>query len=189
MAPTYHDLLIGSLTQDWSNTSLIVVNDDWSGIPSIDGFRGDELTGTTGTDPQTIVVAGTSPIDVNANQTNPNTFTTGGVAEFDIANPVVALTGSGTADAPFLLIYLNTVGVTNINVSFNLLDVDGSVDNAVQAVALQYRVGTSGNFINIPAGYVADASTGPSLATEVTPVNVTLPAAAQNQSRTYALTK
>ncbi|WP_445240352.1 Calx-beta domain-containing protein [Microcoleus vaginatus] len=128
-------------------------------------------------------MAGTSPIDVNANQTNPNTFNTGGVAEFEIANPVVALTGSGTADAPFLLIYLNTVGVTNINVSFNLRDVDGSIDNAVQPVALQYRVGTSGNFINIPAGYVADASTGPSLATEVTPVNVTLPAGAHNQSQ------
>ncbi|MBW3584885.1 MAG: endonuclease/exonuclease/phosphatase, partial [Cyanobacteria bacterium 0813] len=183
MAPTYHDLLIGSLTQDWSNKSLIAVNDDWSGIPSIDGFRGDGLTGATGTDPQTIVVAGTSPIDVNANQINPNTFTTGGVAEFELANPVVSLTGSGTADAPFLQIYLNTVGVTNINVSYNLRDVDGSLDNAVQPVALQYRVGTSDDFINIPAGYVADASTGPSLATEVTPVNVTLPAAAQNQSQ------
>jgi len=183
MAPKYHDLLTGSLTQDWTNTSLISTSDDWSGVPSIDGFRGDELTAATGTNPQTIVADGTSILDVNANQTNPNTFNTGGVAEFEIANPVVALTGSGTADAPFLLIYLNTVGVTNINVSFNLRDVDGSIDNAVQPVALQYRIGTSGNFIDIPAGYVADASTGPSLATQVTPVNVTLPAAAQNQSQ------
>ena len=30
-------------------------------------------------------------IDVNANQTNPDTFTNGGVAEFHIANPAVAL--------------------------------------------------------------------------------------------------
>jgi hypothetical protein len=45
------------------------------------------------------------------------------------------------------------------------------------------HVGTSGNFIDIPAGYVADASAGSSLATEVTPVDVTLPAAAQNQSQ------
>ena len=59
---------------------------------------------------------------------------------------------------------------------------DGSVDNAVQPVALQYRLGTPGNFIDIPAGYVADASAGSSLATEVTPVNFMLPAA-QNQSQ------
>ena len=41
-------------------------------------------------------------VDVNVNQTNPNTNTTGGVAEFEIANAVVALQGSGTADAPNL---------------------------------------------------------------------------------------
>ena len=46
---------------------------------------------------------GTSLVrDVNANQTNPNTFTTGGVTEFHIANPTIALAGSGTAKAPTL---------------------------------------------------------------------------------------
>ena len=59
---------------------------------------------------------------------------------------------------------------------------DGSADNAVQQVALHYRVGGTGNFINVPAAYVADATTGPSLATLVTPVSVTLPAACDNQS-------
>jgi hypothetical protein len=39
-------------------------------------------------------VVGTSPIDVNANQINPNTFTIGGVVEFELANPT--LTGFGT---------------------------------------------------------------------------------------------
>jgi hypothetical protein len=51
----------------------------------------------------------------------------------------------------------------------------------VQPVALQFRVGNTGNFTNVPAGFVADATTGPSLATLVTPVSVTLPAAADNQ--------
>ena len=64
--------------------------------------------------------------------------------------------------------------------SYNLRDVDGSADNAVQPVALQYRVGTLGPFTNLPAGFVADA-TGPASATLVTPVSVTLPAAAAGQ--------
>ena len=183
MTSEYRALANSPFTQDWTNTGLITANDDWSGVPSIIGYRGDELTTATGADPQTIAGDGTTVIDVNANQTNPNTFTTGGVAEFEIANPVVALTGSGTADAPFLLIYLNTVGVTNVNVSYNLRDIDGSPDNAIQQVALQYRVGTTGAFTNIPAGYVADATTGPSLATQVTAVNATLPTAAENQSQ------
>ncbi len=115
MTSEYRALANSPFTQDWTNTGLITANDDWSGVPSIIGYRGDELTTATGAGPQTITGDGTTVIKVNANQTNPNTFTTGGVAEFEIANPVVALTGSGTADAPFLLIYLNTVGVTNVS--------------------------------------------------------------------------
>ena len=169
-------------TQNWSDTSLISVNDDWTGVPGITGYRGDILTAATATDPQTITASGDSVIDVNANQSSPNTFTTGGVSEFSsLADPVVALQGSGTADAPFLLISLVTTGEFGIQVSYNLRDVDGSLDNAIQPVALQYRVGTTGNFTNIPAGFVADASSGPSLATLVTPVSVTLPVPAEDQ--------
>lgn len=169
-------------SQDWSNTNLITAEDDWSGVPGIAGYRGDDLTTATGTDPQTILADGTNtPIDVLANQTNPNTLATGGVAEFEIADPVVALNGSGTADAPFLLINISTLGQSGIQVSYLLRDLDASADNSIQQVALHYRVGNSGTFTNIPAGYVADATTGPNLATLVTPVNATLPPAADNQ--------
>ncbi len=167
-------------SQNWTNTGLITIDDDWSGVPGIIGYRGDGLTGATGVNPQT-VVAESIVVDVNANQTNPNTFATGGVSEFHIANPVVALQGSGTARAPYLQLNLNTTGNSNINVVYNLRDIDGSTDNAIQPVALQFRVGSTGNFTNVPAGFVADATTGPSLATLVTPVNVTLPAAADNR--------
>ena len=160
--------------QDWTNTGLITADDDWAGVPGIVGYRGDSLTASTGTDPQTLL-ADNLVVDVIANQTNPDTFTTGGVAEFDIADPVVALQGSGTADAPYLTVDLNTTGQTDINVAYTLRDVDGSADNAVQPVALQYRVGTSGAYTNVPAGFVADATTGPSLATLVTPVSVAAP--------------
>jgi cysteine-rich repeat protein len=167
-------------SQNWSNPALITTSDDWSGVPGITGFRGDGLTGS---DPQTILVAD-SPgvVDVNANQTNPNTFATGGVTEFDLSDDVVALAGSGTAGAPYLLVTLATTGRTSVVVTYNLRDIDGSTDNAVQPVALQYRIGTSGVFTNVPAGFVADASSGPSLATLVTPVTATLPAAANDQS-------
>ena len=170
-------------SQTWTNTGLITTDEDWSAVPGVMGYRGDDLTTNTGTDPQTLLMDGTTVIDVNANQTNPDTFATGGVTEFEIADPVVALAGSGTADAPFALICINTTGLQNITISYNLRDIDGSTDNAAQQVALHYRVGASGNFTNLPAGYVADATTGPSLATLVTPVSVVLPAAADNQAQ------
>jgi predicted extracellular nuclease len=169
-------------SQNWTNTGLISVSDDWSSVSGIVGYRGDALVASTGIDPQTVVADGSAtPVDVNANQTTPNTFTTGGVSEFEITDPVVALQGSGTADAPHIVIHLNTTGQSNISISYNLRDIDGSADNAVQPVALQYRVGSSGNFTNVPAGFVADATTG-GAATLVTPVNVPLPAAVDNQS-------
>jgi predicted extracellular nuclease len=168
--------------QNWSNTAQITTSDDWNSVPGIVGYRGDGLTAATGTDPQTILADGTAtPVDVNANQAAPNAFTTGGVAEFELADPVVALQGSGTADAPFILIHLNTGGMQGIRVAYDLRDIDGSADNAVQPVALQYRVGNSGNFSNVPSAFVADASSGPGLASLVTPVSVTLPADADNQ--------
>jgi predicted extracellular nuclease len=168
-------------SQNWTNTGLITTNDDWSGVPGVVGYRGDGLT-STGTDPQTILADGSAtPVDVNANQTSPNTFITGGVAEFHIADPTVALQGSGTADAPHIVLHLDTTDRQNVVITYNLRDIDGSADNAVQQVALQYRVGSTGSFTNVPAGYVADATTGPSLATLVTPVSATLPAAVDGQ--------
>lgn len=170
-------------SQNWSSTGLITTDDNWAGVPGVVGFRGDDLTVVTATDPQTILADGSgTPVDVIANQANPNTQATGGVGEFDgIANPTVAIQGSGTADAPHIVINVNTTGLSGIVVGYILRDIDGSADNAVQPVAIQFRVGSTGNYTNIPAGFVADATTGPSLATLVTPVSVTLPAAANNQ--------
>lgn len=166
--------------QNWSNIGLITADDDWSGVAGIVGYRGDGLA-STGDDPQTILSDGSAtPVDVNANQTNTSSAT-GGISEFEIVDPVVALQGSGTADAPHIVIHLDTSGFSNIFITYNVRDIDGSVDDAVQRVALQYRVGSSGNFTNIPGGYIADATTGPSLATLVTPVSVTLPSAADDR--------
>lgn len=184
MAPAFADATFQSLpfSQNWSNTSLISANGNWNSVPGIIGYRGDSLTGATGTDPQSILTDGTAtPVDVIANQTS-TSISNGGVAEFELANPTIALQGSGTADAPFIQIHLNTTGFQNIQVAYNLRDIDGTADNAIQQVALQYRIGSSGNFINVPTAYVADATTANS-ATQVTPVSVILPAAANNQAQ------
>ena len=97
MSNTYFNLASGPLTQDWSNAGLITVTDNWSGVPSIQGFLGQDITTGTGTDPQTLTgdSAVASDLDVIANQNN-TTLATGGVAEFDgIANPTIALQGIG----------------------------------------------------------------------------------------------
>ncbi|MEZ4903716.1 MAG: Calx-beta domain-containing protein [Spirosomataceae bacterium] len=179
---TYHNLASGNFSQNWTNTGLITTNDIWTGVPSIIGYLGDDASTTTNPyNPQTALVAFTT-VDVIANQTSTN-ITNGGVAEFELTDPVVALQGSGTADAPNLVIFLNATGRQNIQFSCNLRDIDGSMDNAIQPIAFQYRIGATGNFINIPAAFVADATTGPSLATLVTPVAFTLPSACDNQAQ------
>jgi len=173
------------LNQDWSSASLITADDNWSGLWNattqygIIGYRGDDLTTSTGTDPRTLLGDGTAVVDVIANQTNPNTLASGGVAEFA---GYVALQGSGTADAPSLGFSVKATGYTNITVSYNLKDVDGSTDNSAQQVALQYRLSSSGAWTNLASGYVADASSGPSLATLVTPVSVALASVGENSA-------
>ena len=87
-------------------------------MPGLIGYRGDNLTTATGVNPLTVLAEGTAVVDVNANQLTPDTFTAGGVAEFRITDPVVALQGSGTADAPHLVATFSTTGVTGIRVHF-----------------------------------------------------------------------
>ncbi len=174
-------------SQNWTNVNLITVTDDWGNVPGIEGFRGDDLVTLTGIDPQTVVADGAAtPLDVNANSTDVNGMPTtptdavsGGIYEFDnLPNPVVAMQGSGTADAPHLVISINTSGFTALNIAYNLRDLD-TADAAIQAFALQYRIGNTGTYTNLPAGFVADASGDG--ATLVTPVSVALPQACENQ--------
>jgi len=182
MTTSYWSLAGGDFAQDWSNTELITTANDWSGVASIVGYRGDDLTTGTGTDPQTIVTSTAlgETVNVNANRTDPNTFTSGGVAEFELANPVVALQGSGTADAPYLQLFLDATARRGVTLSFVARDIDGSADNAVQQVAVQYRVGTTGNWTNLPAGYIADATVAGAAGQE-TSRTVTLPDAVNGQ--------
>jgi len=170
--------------QDWSDPALITQENDWSGVPGFVGYRGDKLASKPGANPQSITADGnSSPVNVLANQKNPNSLRTGGVAEFDtIPNPCVALKGSATAAAPMLVLNLDTKGKQNIAVGYKLRDLDGSANNAVQPVALQYRVATNSPYVDVPAAFAPDATTGPGVATLVTPIVAVLPAAANDQA-------
>src|SRR5687768_2547743 len=126
--------------QDWSNTGLITANNNWSGVPGIEGFQGIDITTSTGVDPQTLLAADdSSALHVVANTTS--TGSAAGTAEFEIANPTIGLAGSGTADAPYIRLYLNTTGQSGISVRYNVRDIE-TTDNAIQQVALHYRLGS-----------------------------------------------
>ena len=171
-------------SQDWHDTSLISVTDDWSGVPGVIGYLGQNITLLTGVDPQTLLTdsALARDVDVIANIPPDVNIQNGGVGEFELADAVVALQPDGIADAPYLLFNLRTAGLRDVAVSYVLRDLDFSLDDAVQPFALQYRVGSSGAWTNVPGGFVADATTGPLLATMVTPVNAVLPSGADDQA-------
>ncbi len=168
---------------NWT-TGSVTANDDWSTLPGVVGFLGDyDAAAPTAVDPRALLTPFvTNNIDVIADQSNV-ALTNGGVGDFDgIPDLTVAVQGSGTADAPHIIIYLNTTGFSNIHVGLNVRDIDSTADNAVQQVDVQYRVGGAGNYASVSGGYIADASDGPSL-TKLTPLSLTLPAAANNQSQ------
>jgi len=169
--------------QDWSATNLITKENDWSGVPGFMGCRGDKLVAKPGTSPQIVTADGaTTPVNVLANQKNPNSLRTGGLAEFDsVADPVVAMKGSATAGAPSLVLNLTTIGKKNIAVGYKLRDIDGAANNAAQAVAFQYRTNTNATYTDLASAFAPDATTGPSLATLVTPIVALLPAEANDQ--------
>jgi hypothetical protein len=68
-----------------------------------------------------------------------------------------------------------------VTVRLVLRDIDATAHDAIEPVALQYRVGASGAFAAMPGGYVADATSGPGEATRVTRVSAGLPAGADGQ--------
>ena len=170
--------------EGWADTGRITVDDDWSGVAGVVGYRGDGLAAEPGTDPRSVTADGSgTPLDVAANRTDPRAVgLAAGVAEFELADPVVAIQGSATASAPHLVMSLDTRGRAGVAVRLTLRDIDATANNAVEPVALQWRVGAAGEFAALPGGYVADATSGPGEATQVTRVSANLPATADGQA-------
>jgi VCBS repeat-containing protein len=160
MSIAYFKLALGNFLQDWSNSGAIGADDNWDNVPSIVGYLGNGVTSGTGKDPRTLTAPTASTPDVNANRSDPSVFSTGGVAEFDgIPDRTVAIQGSGSANAPSLVIFLDATGRENITFSTRLRDIDTGT-TAIQPIAIQYRIGETGNWINVAGGYVANANNG-----------------------------
>ena len=166
-------------TQNWSNADLITDNNDWSNVTGVQGYLGGGLTGATGTDPQTLT-GETTDTNVLANSTA--SVNNGGVIE--VQGDTIAIQGSGSASAPHVTFRLDLTGQTAVSFGFNARDLDASADNATQQIAVQYRVGDTGAFTNLPAGYIADATTASS-ATQLTARSVPLPAGVEGQSSVF----
>jgi hypothetical protein len=183
MTAVYHSLANSNFGQNWTNTGAINANDDWSQIPSIIGYRTGEMTTATGVDARTIVTDAGFVQNVFANQFP--TTSTGGVSEVDrissgTINPTIALQGSNPNDYAAIVLNLDASGRKDVTFSATIRDLDASSDNAIQQVVVQYRVGETGNWINV--AYFADVTTAGS-ATQVTNVLVTLPADVNNQAQ------
>jgi hypothetical protein len=187
----YFNLTFGNLNFSVTpaTANQITSNDDWSGVNSVEGYKGLDLTTTHGVDPQTVLnteFAGNqlpnSPTNVAANKGNPSAFNAGGVAEFD-GGTYLAMGVQGNVQAnPYLVFYLNTTGRTNVTVNYTIQDIDGGANDSVSRVALQYRVGETSLFTNVPAGFIADATDG-GVAGRTANMSVPLPAAVNNQSK------
>ena len=174
MTTTPHALRISNLVQTWAGTAGQLTTDNW-GVPSIVGYRGDGMTSNTSTDPQTVLADGDgTPVNLINGSTSGSA--TGGVHE--ISDDVVALQGSGTADAPHLVIYLDTTDVQDVRFTATLRELDSSTTD--QKFAVQYRVGGTGNFVNLPAGAVSNVFN--SAGNQTVALDVTLPDAADNQA-------
>lgn len=171
-----HTLRASPLLQDWTNTNLITVNNDWSQVPSIMGYLGDYTTASpVNVDPRTLLSMNNTTVSVIAQGTA--TSSAGAVYELQSGNPTVALHASGTADAPYLVFHLDTSLCAGVKVSYTLREMDN--DNAPNMVDLQFRVGNSGDWTSVPGGFVTFGASS----NEVFTINANLPPAAANRSQ------
>ena len=168
---------------DWTNTNLIVTDNTWSVSAELGvrGYAGADTPVVPGADART-VLAESLILDVDANETDPNTLVEGGVAEFEIANPTIALKGSDTAHSPYINLLMDSRGLQNIRLRCNVRDIDSTANNAVQQVAVQFRTrdDETGPYTDVPSAYIADATQG-GTATLVTPIDVILPPEAEGR--------
>jgi hypothetical protein len=76
------------------------------------------LTASAGVDPQTVLTDGAGIVDVVANQATPSD----GVTELEIANPTIALRASDSANAPHLVLTLDSSIVPSVRVRYLIRD-------------------------------------------------------------------
>jgi uncharacterized protein len=178
-------------SENWgTDLTRISTDNNWSGVPGVEGYHG-SMDLPANTDPRTVLTDTTDSgsLSVLANQVsmNPTVAALDGVFEFEIdGTPRVDLHASSTFDAPFLLVHINATGQQSITVEYDVIDNDALVyasTASIQQVALHYRVGDSGPFINVAAGYIADATGNSAETGKITHVEAVLPAGANGQAQ------
>jgi uncharacterized protein len=145
--------------QNWSNASLVTVNNDWSGVPGIIGYRGNDLSTIIGADLRTVVADGSgTAVGVAANiGISPDyaaeVLGLNGVLEFDhLGDRTIALRPAGDSDVPHIVLSLDTTGKSNIHLSFKTRDLNTYVGAGNQQINTQFRVGGSGDYGNVAGG-------------------------------------
>jgi len=178
-------------TQDWSG---LTAASTWADFPGVEGFN----TGTSiaannapnTTDVGTLTAEGTltSALSLQAATAVPNTVSTGGVLGFynvPGASKTVALSATGTQTAPLLVLHLDATGKSGFTVDYDVQDLDSSADDQPTRVALQYRVGTSGAYTNVPSAYLTDATVASNTTVPTSHVSASLPSAVDGQSDVF----
>lgn len=112
------------------------------------------------------------------NQGSSPTLATGGW--YHLGTDGIGILSSGTNPAGAVVVAINTTGLTNIQVSWlcKTIKNQSSRDNSI---ALQYRVGTSGSFINVGTT-TTYSSAGMTDGHSSSTLTETLPVGAENQS-------
>jgi len=175
-------------SQNWSG---LTTTSTWADFPGVEGFSAGTSIAAANlpntTDVGTLTAEGTLVSSLVARTGNtPNSDSNGGVLTYGAATDrTVALSATSGITTPMLVLHLDTTGQSGINVAYDVQDLDGSADDQPTRVALQYRVGTSGAYTNVPAGYLADATGPGNTAVTSTHVSAALPAAADNQADLY----
>lgn len=162
-------------------------------LPYTENFNG--LTGSSTTPPTgwATWLASSSPTTFpvtgptgNANFTGGTAATTSG-GTYDFNGKAGMLNSSSTSHA--LALAINTTGLGQINVAYDAMTIrdpfNGSSNTRINVLALQYRVGTSGNWTTLlGTGYhsIGQANTTGTAPVNVQPRTVLLPANCNNQA-------
>jgi hypothetical protein len=166
----FHPLTSGSLFQDWENPDLLLVDHDWSGVPSIEGYTLRRDGGGVSVDPRTVTGDAGRILGVTVDQTD-RAIPTAGAIEFALTQAIgssglntVAFQADEIDDEAYLRLRVSNTGrAVPLRIRYDLIDIDPSaasptVNLVRQSFVLQYRIGTSGAFVNVPAGYVDNAA-------------------------------
>lgn len=174
------------------NPSQLTLDDDWTWLPGVRGYPGADPGQSAGADPRTLLAPRLeAPPVLRANWKSLDVRLLEPFAVFElepatagVSEARLGLLAGAEHDAPFLLFLVNATGQPSpIGIQLDVIDVDGSGYDAVQPVALQFRLGTVGDFsaLSGATAYAPDVTDGPGQRGRVTTLSAQLPAGAAGQ--------